>query len=468
MGNGKNKRVEMVTNLVIIDFVLGYDYPIPSNPLQLPDNEKELPIPSTTSIPAVSLITTPEAPGVTSTQSQISESTIAYPVPENPLQFPNDDDVQPIHHFSTPATLFASEYPTPPSILIPATTDLPNTNHQDPKEGYAYPIPANPLVLPEDPHKEPADFKPPPLEYGGFKPKPPFVPEPELPRTYQQPSYLSDITPSEIEYGFKPSDTPTQKPRRPFAHSSFEASAVPTRFSVQGQREVASVIPSGFTSATLSNGPNSIDNRIPGLDNNVNRFVAPDGSQQPGGSNDKPKSVFENPSITRGPPNRGHPGPPRKESPKNGGFKIPQIKGPPLSGIFNSIGNNLQSLRGGREFSQIKGTVGPKPNPNPFTAITRQTHKQPAIVTKFKDTDKNKFGPGGFRIFNETVGPEVCERPGLFRHPNDCDKFYECFYDKWIDKFTVHVFPCPIVLGYDTGITACNWPFEGPHCQQNV
>jgi hypothetical protein len=28
-----------------------------------------------------------------------------------------------------------------------------------------------------------------------------------------------------------------------------------------------------------------------------------------------------------------------------------------------------------------------------------------------------KFGPGGFRSFNETLGPEVCQRPGLFRHP---------------------------------------------------
>jgi hypothetical protein len=28
-----------------------------------------------------------------------------------------------------------------------------------------------------------------------------------------------------------------------------------------------------------------------------------------------------------------------------------------------------------------------------------------------------KFGPGGYRTFNETLGPEVCQRPGLFRHP---------------------------------------------------
>ena len=66
---------------------------------------------------------------------------------------------------------------------------------------------------------------------------------------------------------------------------------------------------------------------------------------------------------------------------------------------------------------------------------------------------------------NDTLGPEVCERPGLFRHPTECGKFYECYWDKWVEKYTLHVFPCPVVLGYDTCITACNWPFDGPQCQ---
>jgi hypothetical protein len=28
------------------------------------------------------------------------------------------------------------------------------------------------------------------------------------------------------------------------------------------------------------------------------------------------------------------------------------------------------------------------------------------------------------------------------------------------------VFPCPVVLGFDTGITACSWPFDGPQCSK--
>ncbi|XP_046444765.1 flocculation protein FLO11-like isoform X8 [Daphnia pulex] len=65
---------------------------------------------------------------------------------------------------------------------------------------------------------------------------------------------------------------------------------------------------------------------------------------------------------------------------------------------------------------------------------------------------------------NETLGPEVCVRAGLFRHPSDCQKFYECYWDRWIHQYTVHIFKCPVHLVYDDYITACNWPLDGPAC----
>ncbi|KAG0417701.1 hypothetical protein HPB47_005406 [Ixodes persulcatus] len=53
--------------------------------------------------------------------------------------------------------------------------------------------------------------------------------------------------------------------------------------------------------------------------------------------------------------------------------------------------------------------------------------------------------------------PEVaCTRVGLFRHPADCGRFYECFYDKWLEKFTVHEFECPIKLAFDASVSACS------------
>ena len=124
--------------------------------------------------------------------------------------------------------------------------------------------------------------------------------------------------------------------------------------------------------------------------------------------------------------------------------------------------------RGGRQFSRFEGKVPAHIRPAngvKVTSVTAPVKSRPAVINKFTGTDFNKFGPGGFRSFNDTMGPEVCQRPGLFRHPTECDKFYECYWDKWIEKFTLHVFPCPVVLGYDTDITACNWPFEGPHAQ---
>ena len=132
-----------------------------------------------------------------------------------------------------------------------------------------------------------------------------------------------------------------------------------------------------------------------------------------------------------------------------------------------------QRPRGGKQHG---GFGGGKPKGIPasgIAAFTRPNQKQPAILGKlnagsgdnFIGNDWNKFGPGGFRTFNDTIGPEVCDRPGLFRHPTECDKFYECYYDKWINRYTLHVFPCPVVLGYDTDITACNYPFAGPSAQ---
>ena len=51
---------------------------------------------------------------------------------------------------------------------------------------------------------------------------------------------------------------------------------------------------------------------------------------------------------------------------------------------------------------------------------------------------------------------------------SDCTQFYECYWDKWIEKFTLHIFPCPVAMAvrqYDESISACNWPFLGPNCE---
>ncbi|XP_020279197.1 mucin-19-like [Pseudomyrmex gracilis] len=62
-------------------------------------------------------------------------------------------------------------------------------------------------------------------------------------------------------------------------------------------------------------------------------------------------------------------------------------------------------------------------------------------------------------------GATNCARPGLFRHPSLCNKFYACHWDQWKKKFTLHIFNCPIHLTFDSSASACNWPSKGPTCQ---
>ncbi|KAK0085599.1 hypothetical protein PV325_004781 [Microctonus aethiopoides] len=64
-------------------------------------------------------------------------------------------------------------------------------------------------------------------------------------------------------------------------------------------------------------------------------------------------------------------------------------------------------------------------------------------------------------------GEAKCARPGLFRHPKYCNKFYVCHWDEWKKKFTLHIFKCPIHLTFDNRASACNWPSKGPACQDD-
>lgn len=78
----------------------------------------------------------------------------------------------------------------------------------------------------------------------------------------------------------------------------------------------------------------------------------------------------------------------------------------------------------------------------------------------------DRYGPGGWRSRDETLqGTVDCKRAGLFRHPKQCNKFYACRWDCTKERFTLHVFNCPVQLSFDPSIGACNWPSQGPACQ---
>ncbi|XP_032518446.2 uncharacterized protein LOC116770913 [Danaus plexippus] len=78
----------------------------------------------------------------------------------------------------------------------------------------------------------------------------------------------------------------------------------------------------------------------------------------------------------------------------------------------------------------------------------------------------DRYGPGGWRDRDETLQGSIdCQRAGLFRHPKQCNKFYACRWDCTKQRFTLHVFNCPVQLSFDPNIGACNWPSQGPACQ---
>ncbi|XP_066153401.1 mucin-2-like [Euwallacea fornicatus] len=81
----------------------------------------------------------------------------------------------------------------------------------------------------------------------------------------------------------------------------------------------------------------------------------------------------------------------------------------------------------------------------------------------------DRFGSGGVRSRTETLqGTIDCQRAGLFRHPTQCNKFYSCRWDCKKNRFTLHVFNCPVHLTFDNTLGACNWPSQGPACVENT
>ncbi|XP_031765202.2 uncharacterized protein LOC113513838 [Galleria mellonella] len=107
------------------------------------------------------------------------------------------------------------------------------------------------------------------------------------------------------------------------------------------------------------------------------------------------------------------------------------------------------------------------------TVLLNQEASSDAQVKQAESADSiinsqsfDRYGPGGWRSRDETLqGTVDCQRAGLFRHPKQCNKFYACRWDCNKQRFTLHVFNCPVQLTFDPNMGACNWPSQGPACQ---
>ncbi|CAH1969306.1 unnamed protein product [Acanthoscelides obtectus] len=85
-----------------------------------------------------------------------------------------------------------------------------------------------------------------------------------------------------------------------------------------------------------------------------------------------------------------------------------------------------------------------------------------------KEAAREGAEEGVEKVLSRSRDSIECNRAGLFRHPNQCNKFYSCRWDCTKNKYTVHTFNCPIHLTFDSSLGACNWPSQGPACMENT
>lgn len=104
-----------------------------------------------------------------------------------------------------------------------------------------------------------------------------------------------------------------------------------------------------------------------------------------------------------------------------------------------------------------------------FDELLDQQHSTaPITPSPTSDTTQPTVAPStptSVALGEDSLVPEsACTRSGLFQHPFACNKFYECFWDKQMNKYTLHMFECPIKLAFDDRIVGCAMPIESSLC----
>ena len=67
---------------------------------------------------------------------------------------------------------------------------------------------------------------------------------------------------------------------------------------------------------------------------------------------------------------------------------------------------------------------------------------------------------------NNQIPESACAREGLFQHPLDCNKFYQCVFDAQLNRFSIASFECPVKIAFDNRIIGCSSPSDPTVCIQ--
>lgn len=146
------------------------------------------------------------------------------------------------------------------------------------------------------------------------------------------------------------------------------------------------------------------------------------------------------------------------------------------------VRNNLRGEHDGRVFA-VGDTSSPLVGKLGAQCECAARNKKPTVVSTTTrtvidtDDDGDRTVPVNAPAANADVllgqvkkpsDKKSCTRPGLFRDPRQCNKFYSCNWDKWTQKYELSDFKCPIHLAFDENLSACNWPSKGPACSHDT
>jgi hypothetical protein len=144
-----------------------------------------------------------------------------------------------------------------------------------------------------------------------------------------------------------------------------------------------------------------------------------------------------------------------------------------ITPVYRSNQASLSAQKQNRQplFINVEDGSGNSP------VITSRRRSSKSLFDQSVKTNNNLKGQIGSSVRYQSLDAKTtdnslndnleCARPGLFRHPKFCNKFYACHWDNWKKRYTLHVFNCPVHLAFDTSAGACNYPSKGPACQDN-
>lgn len=111
--------------------------------------------------------------------------------------------------------------------------------------------------------------------------------------------------------------------------------------------------------------------------------------------------------------------------------------------------NFLKNINSGDGLSNRSSLIPIHGKQSKIETLSESYQLLPNLIKQYQKI-RNSLNPAD--LMPETT----CLREGLFQHPLDCNKYYECVYDSNLNKFVSHAFECTIKVAFDKRIIGCS------------